>query len=149
MSLPMARSVSPGSSFLTRRSLPILMAGIFSMGLQADVFDTRRYSATCGTSTRHGALLGHERLGADQQVEVGDGHAKHTLRHRARASTTTRFCKGARSLSPAFLPSHSCFGHERDECSIRSVADGADSARTTDAAPLSREIPGAVGRAAE
>lgn len=52
MSLPMARSVSPGSSFLTRRSLPILMAGIFSMGLQADVFDTRRYSATCGTSMR-------------------------------------------------------------------------------------------------
>ena len=54
MSLPMARSVSSCSSFLTRRSLPILMAGIFcrSMGLQANAFDTRRYSATYGTSMR-------------------------------------------------------------------------------------------------
>ena len=44
MSLPMARSVSPGSPFLTGRSLPILITDIFcrSMGLQADAFDTRR-----------------------------------------------------------------------------------------------------------
>ena len=44
MSLPMARSVSPRSPFLTDRSLPILVADIFcrSMCLQADAFDTRR-----------------------------------------------------------------------------------------------------------
>ena len=44
MSLPMARSVSPGTPFLTGRSLPILITDIFcrSMGLQADAFDTRR-----------------------------------------------------------------------------------------------------------
>ena len=54
MSLSMVRSASSSSPFLTRRSPPILMVGIFfrSMGLQADVFDTRRYSATCGTSMR-------------------------------------------------------------------------------------------------
>ncbi len=44
MSLPMARSVSSSSSFLTRSGLPILMAGILcrSMSLQTDAFDTRR-----------------------------------------------------------------------------------------------------------
>ena len=59
VSLPMARSVSPGSSSLTRRSLQVLTAGIAcrSTSLRADVLDMRRWSATCGTFMRPSGRL--------------------------------------------------------------------------------------------
>ena len=51
---PRARSVSPGPSSLTRRSLQVLTAGIAcrSTSLRADVLDMRRWSAAYGTSMR-------------------------------------------------------------------------------------------------